>query len=129
MKKILVFLIIFCISTFSSAHMYEHTKVNTHIDKFHSSSLSDYAHLENGHIAFDGRESHYPSIHKHLDKLCFRSARQRNDKDKLFNPQVFVTQKDFLDTSQANVFKKPKKYTQVTYYNSSFISRNQPLLI
>ena len=129
-KKNLIVLIVICISTFSGAHIYEHTKINTHTDEFHTSNFKDHTHLENEHNAFDTHANHHPSIHRHLDGLFLRSVRQKKLEDELFISRVFITQKIFLDTFQFGVFKKPKKYIQTTYYqNYPFISRNQPLLI
>jgi len=129
-KKILTFLIAICISTFSGAHIYEHTKINAHIDEFHASTFKDHTHLENEHNAFDTHTNHHPSLHRHLDSLFLRSARQKELEDELFISRVFITQKIFLDTFQFGILKKPKEYIRTTYYqNHPFISRNQPLLI
>ena len=129
MKKILVFLIIFCISTFFGVHTYEHTKINMYTDEYHSSSFNDHAHLENNYNTFDTHEGHHPSLHKHLDNLFVRSARQREGDDKLFIPQIFVNQKAFLSLPQLAVFKNPKTSISTISYNTPFVSSNQPLLI
>ena len=117
-------------SSFSGVHIYNHTKVNTHLDEFHSSSVIDHAHLENTHIAFDTHQSHHPSLHQHLDDYFIRSARQRESEGKLFITRVFTVQKLFLNLSQLAVVKRTQIYNLASYYwYSPFVSSNQPLLI
>ncbi|VAX36460.1 hypothetical protein MNBD_UNCLBAC01-494 [hydrothermal vent metagenome] len=128
-KKYLVFLIIIYIATFSIAHKYEHANINKHIHEFHKNNLNDHVHLENEHNAFDAQDSHHPSLHKHLDDLFFRSARQKKTESRLFVSQIFIPQNAFLDISRFNVFKNLESYLQTTQYSSPFIFRNPPLLI
>ena len=130
MKKILVFLIILCMSTFFGSHTYEHTKVNTHTNEFHFNSFIDHAHLESNHGVFDTHENHHPNLHQHLDNLFVRSARQREGNRKLFIPRILMIQKNSLNSVHLAVLKKsPTNIPTIYYCNSPGVFSNQPLLI
>ncbi len=128
MKKILVILILTCISSFTSAHKYEHLQINTYSANSHSSQSHTHTKPESeskhNHITFGFNEDHQPHLHSHEDMLFLKASGQKKT-----NNKTHVIQNTILDLSQLNIPINPKVYIQTTRYNSIFISRNRPLLI